>query len=201
MAQWLESFVMCFVPLFAAIDAIGVAPFYAAAAAAGGGRRILSYALVTAGAVGLIFLFLGNWLLSLLGVTVTDFQIAGGILLLGIAITDIVIADKGIRRVGSEPAEEEEFGAVPLGVPLIVGPATLTTLLASYARFGLLPVLVAFLLNIALAGVVFWQSERIIGFLGRAGARAVGKVASLLLAAIAVKLIRIGFEASINMPR
>lgn len=206
MPGWLEPYVLCFVPLFAAIDAVGVAPFYFATVEGEperARRRVLFYALVTAGAVGLVFLFLGNWLLGLLGVTVPDFQIAGGVLLLGIAMVDLVMADKGARRTGmgsgtSPEGAGEELGAVPLGVPLVVGPATITTLIALYARFGLFPVLVAFLANIALAGVVFWQADRMLRFLGRAGARAIGKVASLLLAAIAVKLVRVGLEESIG---
>lgn len=200
MPPWIEPYVMCFVPLFAAMDPIGIAPFYVATlekspAAARG--RVRLYVLATAGAVGLAFLFLGKGILALVGVTVADFEIAGGLLLLAIAVTDLVSTGKGERRAGVEAASPEEAlqsGVVPIGVPLLVGPATITTLIVLLNAHGLVPTLTMFVLNIAVVGVVFWQSERLLRIVGRAGARAMGKIASLLLAAIAVKLVRLGIE-------
>ena len=200
MPEWIEPYVMCFVPLFAAMDPVGIAPFYVATlegtpAAARGRARL--YILATAGAVGLAFLFLGKWILALVGVTVADFKIAGGLLLLAIAVTDLVATHKGERRAGVEPESPEEAaesGIVPIGVPLLVGPATVTTLIVLLNAYGLVPTLAMFLLNIALVGAVFWQADRLLRLVGRSGARAMGKIASLLLAAIAVKLVRLGME-------
>ena len=107
MPVWIEPYVMCFVPLFAAMDPIGIAPFYVATietspAAARG--RVRLYVLATASAVGLAFLFLGKGILALVGVTVADFEIAGGLLLLAIAVTDLVSTHQGARRAGVEAA-------------------------------------------------------------------------------------------------
>jgi multiple antibiotic resistance protein len=196
---WLEPYVVCFVPLLVAIDPVAIAPFYAAAVEgrpAAVRRKVLAQALFTATAVGLAFLFVGRWLLGLIGVTVPDFAVAGGVVLLVIAVVDIVMADKGARRMRQAGAEDEStFGAVPLGMPLVVGPATLTTLVLLLGRYGTAPVLGMFLANMALVWLGFSQSERLLRGLGKAGARAVGKVSSLVLAAIAVKMVRTGVEA------
>ena len=199
MPPWLAPYVMCFVPLFVAIDPVGLAPFYVSfveGRPAALRRKILAYALLTASIVGLVFLFLGTWVLRLVGVSVADFKIAGGVLLLAIAVVDIVMADKGSRRTGNGQGEGEgeTVGAVPIGMPLVMGPATVTTLLALHGRYPLVPVLAMFVVNLALVGLAFWQSERVVKVLGKAGARAVGKVMSLMLAAIAIKLIRVGVQ-------
>ncbi|MHC5057208.1 MAG: MarC family protein, partial [Planctomycetota bacterium] len=113
------------------------------------------------------------------------------------AVTDLVSTHKGARRAGVESASAEEAmqsGAVPIGVPLLVGPATVATLIVLLNAYGLVPTLTMFVLNIVVVGVVFWQSERILRLVGRTGALAMGKIASLLLAAIAVKLVRLGIE-------
>jgi len=199
MPEWLAPYVLCFVPLLVAIDPIAIAPFYAGAVEerpAAVRRRVLAYALVTATAVGLAFLLVGRWLLGLIGVTIPDFAVAGGIMLLVISVVDIVMADKGVRRTGAGTADDEStFGAVPLGMPLVVGPAALTTLMLLLGRYGLVPVLSMFLVNLGLTWLIFSQSERLLRAVGKAGARAVGKVSSLFLAAIAVKMIRTGIEA------
>ena len=92
----------------------------------------------------------------------------------------------------------QSLGAVPIGVPLITGPAVLTTCILQAHTYGKLLTILAVLANIALAGVVFWFSEAIARVMGRAGAKAVSKVASLLLAAIAVMLIRKGITTVIQ---
>ena len=86
------------------------------------------------------------------------------------------------------------IGAVPLGTPLIVGPAVLTTSMVIVSHYGLIPTLISVLVNIVLAGLVFYLSAFLIKVLGEAGAKALSKIVSLLLAAIAVMLIRRGLQ-------
>ena len=143
--------------------------------------------VITAAAVALLFVAVGRLVLSFLGVTVPDFLIAGGTLLLGISIVDLIAVEKTRRRV-----DPESLGAVPLGVPLIVGPAVLTTTIVLLGESGPLPTITALLVNIVIAGSVFRLSGPIGGVLGKAGSRTVSKLASLLLAAIAVKMVRKG---------
>ena len=97
---------------------------------------------------------------------------------------------------GSHPkkkhAASPTFGVVPFGTPLIAGPATLTTTLVLVGSYGYTPVILSLVANILLAWLIFAQAERIIKFMGIGGTRAFAKVAALLLAAFAVKLIRSG---------
>jgi len=83
---------------------------------------------------------------------------------------------------------------VPLGTPLIVGPAVLTTSLVIVSHYGIIPTMISVIANILVAGFVFSLSSSLMGFLGEAGSKALSKVTSLLLAAIAVMLIRKGLE-------
>jgi multiple antibiotic resistance protein len=84
------------------------------------------------------------------------------------------------------------MAVVPIGTPLLVGPATISMLILLSGLFAVWMVVTAFLLNMLIAWIVFTQSGRIIRFLGNGGLQAFSKVAYLLLAAIAVQLIRRG---------
>ena len=186
----MKDFWLCFFPLFVAVDAVGVLPIFMGLTE-GLDRdrvhRIVVQSVITAAAVALLFVAVGRLVLSFLGVTVPDFLIAGGTLLLGISIVDLIAVEKTRRRV-----DPESLGAVPLGVPLIVGPAVLTTTIVLLGESGPLPTITALLVNIVIAGSVFRLSGPIGGVLGKAGSRTVSKLASLLLAAIAVKMVRKG---------
>jgi multiple antibiotic resistance protein len=192
----MNNFWLCFVPLFVAVDAIGVLPMFLALT---DGiertrlRRLIVQSVITAGSVAVLFTAFGPLLLGFLGITVPDFMIAGGILLLAISLSDLLTGEKRQRQ-----TDPQSLGAVPIGVPLITGPAVLTTCILQANTHGKLLTIVAVLSNIALAGVVFWFSEAIARVMGRSGAKAVSKVASLLLAAIAVMLIRKGITAVIQ---
>jgi multiple antibiotic resistance protein len=91
-----------------------------------------------------------------------------------------------------------ELGAVPIGTPLIVGPAVLTISLMLVSVHGLAITLIALFLNIAIVGVVFIFSDIIMRFLGAAGSRALSKVMMLLLAAIGVMMVRRGIMEIMN---
>ena len=83
-------------------------------------------------------------------------------------------------------------GRVPLGTPLIAGPAVLTTSLAIIQEYGLIATLISVVANIALCGLLLGLSETLLRFLGKPGSRALSKITSLLLGAIAVMLVRKG---------
>ena len=186
----MEEFWLCFVPLFVAVDAIGVLPMYLALTEGldpSRIQRVLIQSIATATAVALAFLGVGKALLTLLGITVADFMIAGGILLFVISITDLFTAEKTQRRV-----DADSLGAVPLGVPLITGPAVLTTSILLLDQYGPVPAAAAIVVNIAIAGVLFYFSVSINRVLGRTGTKIISKIASLLLASIAVMIVRKG---------
>ena len=180
---------LAFIPLFVAVDAIGVLPIFVSLTEKMGAKERLNVilkSLVTAILLAIVFIFLGKAIFRVLNITVADFMVAGGILLFCIAIIDLLNPTKR-RRI---PAGE--LGFVPLGTPLIVGPAVLTTSLLMLDIYGLLPTLVSVLTNIILAGVIFLSANIFIRFLGVAGTRALSKITSLFLAAIAIMMIRKG---------
>jgi multiple antibiotic resistance protein len=137
--------------------------------------------------VALVFLFIGKGILTLLGITVADFMIAGGALLFVLSLSDLIAAEK--RRI---QVDQEEVGAVPLGVPLMVGPGVLTTTILLINQYGMIPTVSATIVNIVIAGMVFWMSGSINRILGRAGTRTISKLSSLILAAIGVMMVRKG---------
>ncbi len=193
MGELLSQFLQAFIPLFVAIDPIGLAAIYMAL---GAGvpetrkRRIAKQAVVTGGVVALAFLFLGQGIFAAVGITVGDFQIAGGLILFILAARDL------LQPFTAPPADvPEDFGVVPLGMPLIAGPAAIATLLVLTQTVGLAVTLVALVVNLLLVALAFAQAERLVRLIGPTGMRAISKIVSLLLAAIAISLIRRGMGA------
>lgn len=192
----MRGFWLCFVPLFVAVDAVGVLPMFMALTEdlePSRVRHVVWQSVVTATAVAIVFLAIGRVVFQMLGITIADFMIAGGTLLFLIAVADIVVVEK---KPG--PLDPESLGAVPVGVPLIVGPAVLTTMLLLVDVHGMRATMAAAGINVLLAGVVFWFATPIHRVLGKAGAKTVSKLASLLLAAIAVMIVRKGVMALIH---
>lgn len=184
----MRDFLMVFVPLFVAVDAIGILPIFMGlteGVAAADRKRIVKQSFITALFVAVGFIFLGKSIFHLLGITISDFMVAGGILLFIIATLDLTTGTKFARRV-------ETLGAVPLGVPLIVGPAVLTTGLMLVDVHGMSATLAAVVINLMLAVGILLSADFWNRLLGQTGSQAVSKVASLILAAIAVMMIRRG---------
>ena len=185
----LRNILLAFIPLFAAVDAVGLLPVFVALTQgmnARERRRVIYQSTLTGGLLAVGFIFLGRALFRLLGIAMGDFMIAGGAILFCIAIIDILSPGTESRRPGAD------LGAVPLGTPLIAGPAVLATSLAIIQEYGLWATLIAIVVNIALCGVLLGLSGVLLRFLGRPGSRALSKITSLLLGAIAVMLIRKG---------
>ena len=185
----LKPFLISLIPLMVALDAPGTLPIYMAMTEGlkkHERQRIVRQSILTAFLITIAFTFLGRAVFRALSITVEDFMIAGGIVLLIIAVLDIVRA--GEKKYPVSPT----FGVVPFGTPLIAGPATLTTALMLVGSYGYVPVILSLVVNILLAWLIFAQADRIIKVIGINGSRAFAKVAALLLAAIAVKMIRSG---------
>jgi multiple antibiotic resistance protein len=186
----MKEFWLCFVPLFVAVDAIGVLPIFMTLTREIEDNklpRIIYQSVITAIIVAFVFLIGGRALLNLLGITVADFMIAGGILLFVISMTEMITTEKTMRQ-----TDPESLGAVPIGVPLITGPAVLTTSIILLDGYGFMITASAIFINIIIAGVVFFFSKYIHAVLGKAGSKTFSKIASLLLASIAVMIIRKG---------
>jgi multiple antibiotic resistance protein len=192
MSAALENFLKAFIPLFVAIDPIGLAAVFLAM---GAGvpverrKKIATQATWTGGLVALLFLFLGQTIFAALGITVSDFQIAGGLILFIIAAKDL------IQSAAEVPAKlADDFGVVPLGMPLIAGPASITTLILLAQTLGWAVTLGALVANLALVVLAFAYSDWLGRKIGPTGLRAISKIISLLLAAIAVNMIRQGLR-------
>ena len=182
---------MTFIPLFIVVDALGNLPIVISLTEGSSPReryRIVHLASATATVVGLIFLFFGQFILNVLSISVGSFAIAGGIILLVLSIKYMTTG----RMV--ETIKEEMIAVVPIGTPLVVGPATITTLLILASQFPLYIVLISFMINLLITWVIFMLSETIIKVLRPGGLKAISKVFSLLLAAIAVKMVMDGLN-------
>jgi multiple antibiotic resistance protein len=186
-----RKFLECFIPLFVTIDPVGLAAIFLALGRdvpVDKRRRIANQATWTGGIVALLFLFLGRSIFIAIGIGEGDFQIAGGLILFILASRELIQTPSGEKR--NLP---DDFGVVPLGMPLIAGPATITTLLVISQSIGLAMTLVALAANLGLVALAFSQSERLERLVGQTGLRAVSKIIALLLAAIAVHIVRRGF--------
>lgn len=186
----MKSFWLCFVPLFVAVDAVGLLPLFinlTEGMAKKQIRKIILQSMITALAVALIFIAVGTGIFRLLNISVADFMIAGGTLLFVISIRDILAAEKKLLEV-----DPESVGAVPIGVPLITGPAVLTTSLLLISQHSAVITSLAIAANILIAGIMFMIAPLINRVLGKTGSKAVSKIISLLLAAIGVMIVRKG---------
>ena len=185
----LKDIFLSFIPLFVAVDAVGLLPIFVSLTeglAKSERNKIIIQAMLTASVLAIGFIFIGKLVFKWLGITIGDFMVAGGAVLFCIAIIDLINPTKQ-RRI-----PDKELGAVPLGTPLIAGPAVLTISLLMRSEYGMLPTIISLIANIIVAGIIFRLSFHVINMLSKAGTKALSKIMSVLLAAIAVMLMRKG---------
>lgn len=199
----MNPYIESFLPLFVAINVLGVIPIYLAVTegmTSSQRRRLTLQAVVTASLVAVLVLFAGQLIFSLLGITVNDLRVGGGLILLVLSISNLIFGDFRRRDPRADGVEEDggSVGVVPLGIPLIIGPAAITSVLVSREAYGYLPTLTSLVLNMVLVFLTLAFSPWLGTILGNAVSRAVGKVSSLFLAAISVALIRAGIVGMIQ---
>ncbi len=196
MMEALKPYILSFIPLFVAVDAIANIPIFLSLVEHSSKtqrKKIILDAVGTATAVAVIFMVIGKWVFLLLGITIPDFQIAGGILLFVLAAQLLLpTAQKSMLT----SSHDKDMGIFPLGTPLITGPAVLVTTLMMMNSFGALPTLVALILNMFFVWLTLVQADVIIKFIGQGGIRAFSKIMYILLAAIAVMMIRHGITGA-----
>lgn len=189
----IEDLGLTFIPLFVAIDPIGILPFIISLTAdmtPSQRLKTLRQSMIAALALGLVFIGIGKSVFFLLNIRMADFLVAGGIILLVLAVRHLMTG----KLVEFQPSlGEKAIAVVPIGTPLVVGPAALTALFLLTDQFPLWIVAVSFILNLLLAWLFFSQANRMVRILKREGVGAVSQISSLLLAAIAVMMIRQGF--------
>lgn len=187
--EFLNSFLLTFIPLFVALDAPGILPIYISLVEGIPERekkRIAKQSVLTAFFVAISFLFLGNLFFKILGIALEDFMIAGGILLLILSISEI------LRVKEKEFALTETLGVVPIGTPLLAGPATLTTTIILAGSYGYSIVIFSLFLNLFIAWIMIERAQGLVRIFGIHGIKAFAKVMALLLSAIAINLIKRG---------
>ena len=213
MPPFVDAFLAAFLPLFVAINIPGILPLcigMTEAYAPADRQRLLVLALAAALVLAVLMLFAGEVIFETLGITVNDLRVGGGLILLVIAITDLAFGDLKRRRGGTKKERQEthdaplserpELPIVPLGIPLIIGPGAITTILVAQGQYGYPPTLVAIVANLLLVFVAFTFGPGLMRLFGPSTSKAVAKVASLFLAAIAVAMIRVGVTGMLGAP-
>jgi len=183
---------MTFIPIFVAVDIIGSIPLFLSVVEGKKRRekhRIIIMTVTTAALLAAIFMFLGKWVLIFLNITIPDFQIAGGVLLFIISAR-LLLPGTGKTLVAG--SRDKDVGVFPLGTPLITGPAVLTTTLIMVDTYGIAATFISLAANMLFVWLVLAKADIIMKFLGVSGTRAFSKVMYILLASIAVMLVRRG---------
>lgn len=187
----MKVFLLAFIPLFVAVDPIGLTSIFVGMtrdSVPERRSRLAGQATFTAALVAVGFVFLGKFIFQALGITVADFQVAGGLILLVLAARELVTEGERDYKL------PEEFGIVPLGLPMVAGPAVLTTLLVLIQSLGMVMALAGLIANLLLVYVGFRQCNRLERWVGKTGLKAFSKIISLLLVAIAINMIRRGLQ-------
>ena len=167
--------------LFAVIDIIGTIPIIIDLRAKFGHIESEKASLAS-GAIMIVFLFIGEEFLNLIGIDVSSFAVAGSFVLFFLALEMIL----GIRLYRDEAASSASI--VPIAFPLVAGAGTMTTLLSLKAEFQTINIIVAIILNIILVYIVLKSSAKIERMLGENGLGVIRKTFGVVLLAIAVKL-------------
>jgi len=180
-----------FMVLFAVIDIVGNIPIIIDLRKKVGHIQSEKASLI-AGVIMIVFLFLGQSLLELIGIDVYSFAVAGSFILFFIALEMIL----GITLYKDDDDSESITATVfPLAFPLIAGPGSLTTLLSLRAEFFIENIIIAVLCNVVVIYVVLKTSPKIERIIGANGIKIIRKIFGVILLAIAVKLFAANIQA------
>lgn len=203
----IEIVLSVFVTLFVVLDPPGMAPIFAGLTERETDvhrRRIALRGTLTAGGILIVFAFVGEWLLRMLGVTIESFKIAGGLLLFLVAVDMLFAHETPLRR--TTPGEQEEasqrpdISVFPLAIPLIAGPGAMTTVLLLMQQAAgevLVQVMVVAILVVVMALVLLslLLSVRMVRLIGVTGTNVITRVLGLILGALAVQYVVDGILA------
>lgn len=181
---------MSFIAIFVAINIFGVLPVFISLTSdisKEERKKNVIESIITATTVALIFMLIGKIIFLIMGISVADFKIAGGILLLILSV-NLLLPGENQR----EHHHYEAAGIFPIGTPLITGPAVLTTLLVLMDSYGPFPTFIALITNMIIVLILLVESDIFRKTIGMNGMRAFAKVSDILLTAIAVMMIRRG---------
>ncbi len=192
MSELIKNWMIVFIPLFVAIDIIGMVPLFLSLTQGMEDEQkhhAINISALAALGIGIVFIFAGQRIFDVLGITENDFRVGGGILLALIALSDLMIPGADNRR-----KTTTDIAIVPLAVPLILGPAALASLILLSSQFALWQVSLSLLINLALVWLALRYSSLIKRILGQGGALALAKIFSIMLLAYGVMMIRVGIK-------
>lgn len=168
-------------------------------------KAVINKAIMVATGMLLGFMFLGEYIFSVLGIDISDFKIAGGILLFKVAFDMIqgrLSTTKLTALEQQDLMEREAVGIVPIGVPLLSGPGSITTAIIyfnskSNGIFDRISVIIAIIIVMGIAYLILMFSTRILDRLGKTGSLIISRIMGLLLAAIGIEFIVSGIAGVI----
>jgi multiple antibiotic resistance protein len=184
------------IALFVVIDPIGTIPLFITIThnkTKKERNEISKTAVITAGALLMIFAIAGTQILSIFGITIASFMIAGGILLF---IISVELLTHGSWRFGGEISDDS--GVIPLAFPLLAGPGAIAAVILSFQTSGLITTLISIVIVIGITYVIYYLTDPIYKILGRRGSLIITRVFAILVAAIAVQYIVNGLESFLN---
>jgi multiple antibiotic resistance protein len=201
MLEWTE-YTKLFAGLLAIVNPLGIVPIFLSLTEDNSVAQRRRVALVSSVAVAIILiacLFLGNGILRVFGITIDSFRVAGGLLLMIVAISMLYAAPSPVKTTGAEQTEaveKEDVAVVPLAIPLMAGPGAISTVIVFAQQSTSLHhylMVSAVTVSIAVVTVATLLSAPVIGSLfGKTGMNIVTRVMGLILAAIAVEFIATG---------
>ncbi|MFT4673655.1 MAG: multiple antibiotic resistance protein [Patiriisocius sp.] len=179
--------------LFAVIDIIGSIPIIISLREKNGtiksGRASFIAAFVL-----IIFLFIGEEILNLIGINVNEFAVAGSLILFFIALEMVL----GVTLFKQDESNLEMATVFPIAFPIVAGPGSLTTLLSLRAEYALENIIIAIIINVIIVFIVLRTSNKLQHFLGKNGIKIIEKVFGVILLAIAVKLFTSNIQELFN---
>lgn len=188
MADFIADLVRSTVALFVVIDPIGIVPVFIALTQKMervGRASVTKTTIITAAGLLFVFAVAGTQLLSIFGITLASFMVAGGVLLFIVAIELLTYGGWRFGRAGAQ----DESGVVPLAFPLLAGPGAITAVMISFQTAGLVVTAISIMIVIGITYVILRYVDRIYRVLGRRGSIIVTRVFAVLVAAIAVQFI------------
>ncbi|MEM1712434.1 MAG: MarC family protein [Acidilobaceae archaeon] len=190
MVDWLVEIGKPILMLFIAIDPIGTIPYYQALinrVEYGSRKRVLRQSVIVASILLILFIIVGDAILKLFNITLYDFKVAAGIVLLIASIALLLDIQLGSIKTGSET-----IAIVPLATPLLAGPAAISIAIFIKYSWGLPIALLTILVDSLITYIILASSNTIFNLIGRNGLLVIDKFMSLIMAALAVSLIKGG---------
>ncbi len=197
--------VAVFTALFAIVNPLGAIPLLVSLTEGYEStekRRVVTKAVISAMTTLLIFAVFGNYIFAFFGITIPAFRIAGGLLLTSVGFSMMrgqPPRTKSTPEEREEAIDREDIGVVPLGIPMLAGPGSITTVMIyvskseSISEIGI--VLLSIIAVMSIAYVLFIYGDRIFSRIGRVGSRAFSRIMGLIITAIAVEFVIEGIQA------